>query len=218
MSSAAGGRLATQNSLGAIQCPKKLALAILTISNKCRIDALDHGDFGLNQSKIMNVINSNNLNRDAGGQPVLTSPHPALGKGETGQAPDGLPRMIFNENKREGAINISASMRCPRVVIMGGGGGWPVTLISCGYGIFPTNTFEGDTRSSRMAMAARSSRRPAAAKSGDWPARRASWEKPPYTNVKTIRAGSSGARPAGQSAAAAISRRHSSTQSSYALR
>ncbi len=39
---------------------------------------LDHDDFGLNQSKIMNVIDSNNLERDAGGKPVPTFPHPAL--------------------------------------------------------------------------------------------------------------------------------------------
>ncbi len=40
--------------------------------------ALDHDDFGLNQSKIMNVIDSNTLERDAGGKPVPTFPHPAL--------------------------------------------------------------------------------------------------------------------------------------------
>jgi hypothetical protein len=32
----------------------------------------------LNQSEIMNVIDSNNLERDAGGKPVATFPHPAL--------------------------------------------------------------------------------------------------------------------------------------------
>ncbi|MGH6831390.1 MAG: hypothetical protein ACREDG_09605, partial [Methylocella sp.] len=31
---------------------------------------LDHDDFGLNQSKIMNVIDSKSLERDAGGKPV----------------------------------------------------------------------------------------------------------------------------------------------------
>jgi K+-transporting ATPase ATPase C chain len=40
--------------------------------------ALDHDDFGLNQSKIMNVIDSNRLERDAGGKPVSAFPHPAL--------------------------------------------------------------------------------------------------------------------------------------------
>ncbi len=40
---------------------------------------LDHDDFGLNQSKIMNVIDSNKIERDAGGKPVPTFPHPALG-------------------------------------------------------------------------------------------------------------------------------------------
>ncbi len=42
------------------------------------LDRLDHDDFGLNQSKIMNVIDSHNLERDAGGKPVPTFPHPAL--------------------------------------------------------------------------------------------------------------------------------------------
>ncbi len=39
---------------------------------------LDHDDFGSNRSKIMNVIDSNNLERDAGGKPLRTFPHPAL--------------------------------------------------------------------------------------------------------------------------------------------
>jgi hypothetical protein len=43
---------------------------------------LDHDDFGLNQSKIMNVIDSKCLERDAGGKPVSTFPHPALGSPE----------------------------------------------------------------------------------------------------------------------------------------
>jgi hypothetical protein len=40
---------------------------------------LDHDDFGLNPSKIMNVIDSKSLERDAGGKPVSTFPHTALG-------------------------------------------------------------------------------------------------------------------------------------------
>ncbi len=40
---------------------------------------LDHDDFGLHQSKIMNVIDSNNLERDAGEKPASTFFHPALG-------------------------------------------------------------------------------------------------------------------------------------------
>jgi hypothetical protein len=39
---------------------------------------LDHDDFGSNRSKIMNVIDSNILERDAGGKPLHTFPHPAL--------------------------------------------------------------------------------------------------------------------------------------------
>jgi hypothetical protein len=44
---------------------------------------LDHDDFGLNQSKIMNVIDSKSLERDAGGKPGSTFPHPALVPGHT---------------------------------------------------------------------------------------------------------------------------------------
>jgi hypothetical protein len=39
----------------------------------------DRDDFGLNQSKLMNVIGSKSLELDAGGKPVSTIPHPALG-------------------------------------------------------------------------------------------------------------------------------------------
>jgi hypothetical protein len=42
--------------------------------------SLDHDDFGSNRCKIMNVIDSNILlERDAGGKPLHTFPHPALG-------------------------------------------------------------------------------------------------------------------------------------------
>jgi hypothetical protein len=40
--------------------------------------ASDHDDFGLNQSKIINVIDSKSLERDAGGKPGSTFPRPAL--------------------------------------------------------------------------------------------------------------------------------------------
>jgi hypothetical protein len=65
-------------------------------------DALDHDDFGLIQSKIMNVIDSNKLERDmqislrnlrkldCAGKPVPTFPHPALDP--TRGAPDGSGR------------------------------------------------------------------------------------------------------------------------------
>jgi hypothetical protein len=42
---------------------------------------LDHDDFGSNRSKIMNVTDSNILERDAGGKPLHTFPHPALAYG-----------------------------------------------------------------------------------------------------------------------------------------
>ena len=48
---------------------------------------LDHDGFGSNRSKAMNVINSKNLERDAGGKPVPTFPHPAL----PASAPDPTP-------------------------------------------------------------------------------------------------------------------------------
>jgi uncharacterized SAM-binding protein YcdF (DUF218 family) len=38
---------------------------------------LDHDDFATNRSKIMNVIDSNSLERDAGGKVLNTFPHPA---------------------------------------------------------------------------------------------------------------------------------------------
>ena len=40
--------------------------------------ALDHDDFGSVRSEIINVIDSFKLERDAGGKPVPTFPHPAL--------------------------------------------------------------------------------------------------------------------------------------------
>jgi hypothetical protein len=46
---------------------------------------LDHDDFGLIPSKIMNVIDSKSLARDAGGEPVSTLPRPALGTRRDGQ-------------------------------------------------------------------------------------------------------------------------------------
>jgi hypothetical protein len=45
----------------------------------------------LNQSKIMNVIDSKSLERDAGGKTVATFPHPALAAGKSpGHAPTAL--------------------------------------------------------------------------------------------------------------------------------
>jgi hypothetical protein len=40
--------------------------------------ALDQDDFGLNQSKIMNLIYLKYLERVAGGKPLRTFPQPAL--------------------------------------------------------------------------------------------------------------------------------------------
>jgi hypothetical protein len=40
--------------------------------------ALNHDDFGLNPSKIIKLIDSKGLERDAGGKPVSTFPHHAL--------------------------------------------------------------------------------------------------------------------------------------------
>ena len=39
----------------------------------------DHDDFGLKQSKVINVIDARTLELDAGGKVVSTFPHPALG-------------------------------------------------------------------------------------------------------------------------------------------
>jgi hypothetical protein len=64
---------------------------------------LDHDDFGLNQSKIINVIDSKSRERDAGGKPGSTFPHPALERGkkaiarsESGVASmDGLTKIQY---------------------------------------------------------------------------------------------------------------------------
>jgi hypothetical protein len=55
----------------------------ITATGPGRVSPLDHDDFGLNYSKIMNVIDSKSLERDAGGKPVSTFPHPAPGAGLT---------------------------------------------------------------------------------------------------------------------------------------
>jgi hypothetical protein len=44
-------------------------------------DILDHDDFGLNRSKIMKLVDSESLERDAGGKPVFIFPHQALARG-----------------------------------------------------------------------------------------------------------------------------------------
>ncbi len=51
----------------------------LAVSRDHAGKGLDHDDFGPNRSKVMNVIDSKCLERDAGGKPVATFPHPALG-------------------------------------------------------------------------------------------------------------------------------------------
>ncbi len=72
--------------------------------------ALDHDDFGPNRSKVMNVIDSKSLERDAGGKPVATFPHPALAQGDlagkavrifTGAAmPSGFDTVFMQEDCR----------------------------------------------------------------------------------------------------------------------
>jgi hypothetical protein len=63
---------------------------------------LDHDDSGLNQSKIMNVIDSNNLERDAGEKPVPTFPHPVLGR--DGRAADIYHDYRHNDSPRQKAV------------------------------------------------------------------------------------------------------------------
>ena len=58
---------------------------VATIPNP-RAHRLDHDDFGLNQSKIINVINSKHLERVAGGKPLRTFPQPAL-RAKPGRGP-----------------------------------------------------------------------------------------------------------------------------------
>jgi hypothetical protein len=60
---------------------------------------LGHDNFGLNQSKIMNVIDSKSLERDAGGKPDSTFPHPALGHDQ----------LIMRQNKEHACFNLKRS-------------------------------------------------------------------------------------------------------------
>ncbi len=57
------------------QCEASTMLSLFQAGGETRSD---HDDFGLNQSKIMSVIDFKNVERDAGGKPVSTFPHPAL--------------------------------------------------------------------------------------------------------------------------------------------
>jgi ATP-dependent helicase HrpB len=57
--------------------PPRLAHMLITASTTGD-GALDHDDFGRNRPKIVNVIDSNSLERDAGEKPVSTFSHPAL--------------------------------------------------------------------------------------------------------------------------------------------
>jgi hypothetical protein len=54
---------------------------------------LDHDDFGLNQSKITNVIDFNHLERNAGGKVVSTFPHPALADQYFATTGAGAPKL-----------------------------------------------------------------------------------------------------------------------------
>ncbi len=53
---------------------------LFSVDDKSPEQSLDHDDPGSNRSRIMNVIDSNILERDAGGKPLRTFPHPALGR------------------------------------------------------------------------------------------------------------------------------------------
>ena len=57
----------------------KPTTGIVTLAPDAGIERpLDHDDFGSNRSKVMNVIDSKSLERDAGEKPVPTFSHPAL--------------------------------------------------------------------------------------------------------------------------------------------
>jgi L-aspartate oxidase len=72
------GRLVAESLRGSAAGKRSLVGLDVAINPGASDPALDHDDFGLNQSKVMNVIDSKNLERDAGGKPVPTFPDPAL--------------------------------------------------------------------------------------------------------------------------------------------
>jgi coniferyl-aldehyde dehydrogenase len=76
---------------------------------------IDHDDFGRNPSKIMNVIDSNSLERDAGEKPASPFSHPALelhsaytGLREAFDREGGLPL----EARRKALLALSAHLKC----------------------------------------------------------------------------------------------------------
>lgn len=72
--------------------------------------SLDHDDFGLKQSKIMNVIDSKNLERDAGGKPLHSFPHPALtpGGAREGAADDVAQKLAYARYRQADAPHPAA--------------------------------------------------------------------------------------------------------------
>ncbi|MGP0061962.1 MAG: MHYT domain-containing protein [Beijerinckiaceae bacterium] len=82
------------------------------VPEKRQARVVDHDDFGLNQSKVMNVIDSNNLERDAGGKPVPTFPHPALETKPVGEHAPSLtearPQFIFATAETPSSVQSSA--------------------------------------------------------------------------------------------------------------
>ena len=63
--------------------------------------ALDHDDFGSNRSKIINVIDSKGLERDAGGKSLRTFPHPAPGGPWPSFIEPLSPRRLLRAVRRE---------------------------------------------------------------------------------------------------------------------
>ena len=80
----AGGFSTSRGKLAPVRRELAAALggeaAVTRPASSAAVVTSDHDDFGLNPSKIMNVIEGKSLKRDAGGQPVSPFPHPATGK------------------------------------------------------------------------------------------------------------------------------------------
>jgi pimeloyl-ACP methyl ester carboxylesterase len=75
----------------------------------------DHDDLGSNQSKIMNVIDSNILERDAGGEPLHTFPHPTLaGMVLIAPAPDFTEELMWKTFSPEARRAIETEGFCLR--------------------------------------------------------------------------------------------------------
>nr|WP_049750614.1 chemotaxis response regulator protein-glutamate methylesterase [Nitrobacter winogradskyi] len=93
----------------------------------------DHDDYGSNASTIMNAVDSNISERDAGGKPRRTFPHPALVQRE--QQPRSAQAARAMSRPQPTLRSFSAHL--PRALLIGSSTGGPQALMTLVAGIGP---------------------------------------------------------------------------------